>query len=54
MNEAELQLVKEGLKLADDALARLMEVNNEHVAHIAKLLHAAIWFGEMVLGGESK
>lgn len=49
MNEAELMLVKEGLKLADEGLARLMEVDNDHVKRIANMLHAAIWFGEMIL-----
>lgn len=50
MSEAELILVKEGLKLADDAMARLMEVNNEHIAHLAKMLHGIIVFGEMIIG----
>lgn len=54
MTPAELVLVKEGLQLADDALARLMEVDNEHVKHIANMLHSAVWFGEMLLGMESK
>jgi hypothetical protein len=49
MTEAEILLVEEGLKLADDAMARLMEVKNEHIAHIASLLHAAIVFGEMII-----
>lgn len=49
MTEAELILVKEGLKLADDALARLMDVKNEHIAHIASLLHTAIVFGELII-----
>lgn len=54
MTEAELVLVKEGLQLADDAMSRLMEVDNEHVQHLAKILHSALWFGEMVLGMEKK
>lgn len=53
MNEFELQLLKEGLKLADDGLARLSEVENEHVAHIANLLHAAVVFGEMLVGAKN-
>lgn len=53
MDAAELLLVKEGLKLADDAMAKLMEVDNENIAHIAKMLHSAIWFGEMILGMEN-
>jgi hypothetical protein len=54
MNTAELILIKEGLQLADDALARLMEVDNEHVKHIANMLHSAVWFGEMVLNVKGK
>lgn len=54
MNAAELILVKEGLQLADDALTRLMEVDNYHVKHIANMLHSAIWFGEMILNVEGK
>lgn len=49
MNEAEKQLVVEGLKLADDALSRLMEVNDEHVKHLASLLHTVVVFGEMII-----
>jgi hypothetical protein len=54
MNPEELALVKEGLQLADDALARLMEVDNEHVKHVASMLHSALWFGELILGGSIK
>lgn len=53
MEEAELMLVKEGLKLADDGLARLMQVNNDHVKQIASMLHSALWFGEMIVGMRS-
>jgi hypothetical protein len=48
MTEEEKELVKEGLQLADDALARLMEVKNEHIAHLANLLHTVVVFGEML------
>lgn len=54
MNEQDVALVKEGLKLADDALARLMEVDNEHVKRIASMLHSACWFGELLLNGGVK
>ena len=52
MSPEELILIKEGLQLADDAMARLMEVNNEHIQHLAKMLHAVIDFGEMILGAK--
>lgn len=56
MNELEIQMIKEGLQLADDALGKLMEVDNEHVKHIANMIHSAIWFGEMIFnfGQDSK
>lgn len=54
MNAEQMVLVKEGLKLADDALAVLMKVDNDSVKRIANMLHAAVWFGEMVLGGVNK
>lgn len=50
MTPEELILVKEGLQLADDAMARLMEVDNEHIAHLAKMLHSVLFFGEMIIG----
>lgn len=49
MTEAELLLVKEGLKLAEDGLQQLSQVQNAHISHIASLLKTAIAFGEMML-----
>lgn len=49
MNSNDMELLKEGLKFADDAMARLMEVDNEHVQHLAKMLHAVLWFGEILV-----
>lgn len=50
MTSDEIALVREGLQLADDAMARLMEVDNQHIAHLAKLLHSVIDFGELIIG----
>lgn len=50
MNPAELLLVQDGLKMADDALTKLMQVDNANVKHIANLLHSVVVFGEMFLG----
>lgn len=54
MTESELLLAKEGLKLVDDALSALMQVNNDHIKRLASILHSVVWFGEMVIDGDQK
>jgi len=49
MTPEDLKLVEEGLKMADYAISRLMEVDNDHVNHITNMLHAAISFGEVLI-----
>lgn len=49
MTEAELLVLKDGLKLLDDALSNLSSIQNQHVAAIVNIVHGAVKFGEKLL-----
>lgn len=53
MAEAELQLIKEAIQLANDSIARLSDIKNSHVQHLVSMIDIAVRFGETLLQGDN-
>lgn len=52
MSQSEKQLLKEGLELLDDALARIMECKNDEIKALSNILHGALVFGDILYAAQ--
>lgn len=49
MTELEILALQEALKFAAQGLEKMKSVDNEHVKHLANILHSVVGMGENVL-----